>query len=373
MILITRGNGMKLHKLISLIELKGAEGAVIVGSSNVSYFIGLRVSGTLVVDSTGATLYVPILDYTKITDAAKGLGIEKIAIKAFSPYKVDEFFIPSIKAKKLIDLIKQHFKKGSRIILDRESLKPSALETLKDFNIVDVSSDINKYRMIKDPDEIRKIEQATRITEKGLERALEILREGITEVEVASFIELEMRLRGAEQVSFSTIVASGPRAAYPHAIPTRNPISKGDVVIIDTGATYQAYCSDMTRAIILGRTSPEIEKAIKAVIEAIDVAIEKIIPGTKCSEVDRVARDVIRKHGLSKYFIHSTGHGVGIDVHEPPRLSPDSEDVLRAGMVVTIEPGIYVWNKYGVRIEELVLVTERGPRVITQMPRVFEK
>jgi len=367
------GNTVKLHKLKSLIELKGAEGAIITGSSNVSYFIGFRVSGTLIVDSTGATLYVPLLDYTRVVDIARNLNIKEIIIKAFNPYKTNEFFVTVVKASKLIDLIKLHFKEGSKIILDQESLKPSTLKTLKNFNIIDVTNEISNFRMIKDLDEIKKIEKAARIAEKGIEKALEILREGITEIEVASYLEMEMKLNGAEQPSFNTIVAAGPRAAYPHAIPTKARIGKEDAVLIDTGAIYEAYCSDLTRMIIMSKTSTEIKKAIEIINEALNAAIEKVVPGNKCSEVDKAARDVIRKHGLSKYFIHSTGHGIGIDVHEAPRLSPNSEDVLKNGMVITIEPGIYMWNKYGVRIEELIHVTEKGPKLITQIPRVFQK
>lgn len=367
------GNAMKLYKLKSLIESKGAEGAVITGSSNVSYFAGFRVSGTLIVDNTGATLYVPLLDYTRVVDIAKSLNIKEIDIKAFNPYKTNEFFVATIRASKLIDLIKLHFKEGTKIILDQEFLKPSTLRTLKNFNIIDVSTEISNLRMIKDLDEIKKIEKATRIAEKGVEKALEVLREGITEIEVASYSEMEMKLRGAEQPSFSTIVATGSRAAYPHAIPTNAPISNKDIVLIDIGAIYEAYCSDLTRMIIMSETSVEIRKTIEIVNEALNAAIEKAVPGNKCSEVDKAARNVIKKYGLSKYFIHSTGHGIGIDVHEAPRLSPNSEEILKNGMVITIEPGVYIWNKYGVRIEELVLITEKGPKLITQIPRVFHK
>ena len=194
-----------------------------------------------------------------------------------------------------------------------------------------------------------------------------------TEKQIADELECQLRLFGAASSSFATIVGVGPRAALPHATVTDRPISSSDFVLIDWGADGGLYKSDLTRVLVTGRISPKLERVYRVVLEAQRVGIEAIRPGVIAEEVDRAARQVIFEAGFGRYFGHGLGHGLGLDVHEAPRLAADSRVVLRPGMVVTVEPGIYLPGWGGVRIEDDVLVTRTGYEVLTSVPKELEE
>lgn len=203
----------------------------------------------------------------------------------------------------------------------------------------------------------------------GMEAIREHLGEGMREYEVAAEATYAMMWNGAEGIAFTTIVASGPRSAYPHASVTDRRIRKGDFVTIDMGATYKEYRSDITRTFIVGEPTEEQAKIYEAVLRANQTVLPEIKDGASGREVDGVARAVIEEAGYGEYFVHSLGHGVGLEVHEPPSLSKTSEDTLETGNVVTDEPGIYIPGFGGVRIEDTVLVTGSGPVRLTRFDK----
>ena len=230
---------------------------------------------------------------------------------------------------------------------------------------------VDDLRMVKTDREIDLIRQAVLTNSKAFESTLSRLRPGVSEREIAAELEYQMRRNGAERASFETIVALGPRTALPHAEPTEERFRGDQLLLIDMGATREGYCSDMTRTLFAGTPSPNVRSMYKAVLEAQLAAIDAVREGTTAGNVDRAARRVLAREGLGKAFVHSTGHGLGLEIHEPPRLGKKDATKLRAGMVITIEPGAYVEKVGGVRIEDTVLVTENGCEVLTPTTKEF--
>ena len=229
-----------------------------------------------------------------------------------------------------------------------------------------VSGLVEGLRLCKDPGEIRKLKSGARVNAQALDEIAASLRPGRAESAVALDLETAMRKKGASGASFDTIVASGPRSALPHGIASSKKLKKGDLITIDFGAVMSGYHADTTRVFSLGKPSPRGEKIYNIVLEAQMAALEAVRPGVRCGDVDKAARDVIAAYGYGEAFGHGTGHGVGLDIHEAPRLGPGVKEELRPGMVVTVEPGIYLPRWGGVRIEDMVLVTERGKEVLTR-------
>ncbi|MEW5947794.1 MAG: aminopeptidase P family protein [Thermodesulfobacteriota bacterium] len=223
---------------------------------------------------------------------------------------------------------------------------------------------IEKIRAQKTEEELKNIEDSIRLNEAVFSEINRILRPGMTEREIAFEIERLTRSMGAEDVSFEPIVASGPNAAKPHATPTDRPIREGESIIIDMGARLNGYCSDMTRTLWLGKTGAKFKKIYRTVRKAQVAAIASLKTGLKARDADKIARDIISKAGYGQAFGHSLGHGVGLAVHEGPTLSPRSKDTLKAGMVVTVEPGIYIPGWGGVRLENMVVIEDHGCRVL---------
>jgi Xaa-Pro aminopeptidase len=229
--------------------------------------------------------------------------------------------------------------------------------------------------MVKDKDELELIRAAVRLGANLFDRTLEVLKAGVTEVEVAAEMEYAARRAGAEAMSFPTIIASGARSALPHGRATQQKIPAAAFVVCDFGVILDGYCSDQTRTVWVGDASnangKEARQAYQAVRQAQEAAIAAVRPGVNVAEVDTAAREVLRKAGLAKYFTHSTGHGVGLEIHETPRVAPGQKEVLKPGMVITIEPGVYFPGKWGIRIEDMVAVTEGGCEVLTPTSKEF--
>jgi Xaa-Pro aminopeptidase len=219
--------------------------------------------------------------------------------------------------------------------------------------------------MIKDADELKLIREAVKLGAKVYQQATKFIQPGAREVEVAGKLEYAARQAGADGMSFETIVAAGKRGALPHGRASGQPIPKRGFVVVDSGVILRGYCSDMTRTVHVGPIS-RVERAwYKAVLEAQLVGIGTVRPGVTAAEVDNATRSVLRKAKLDRYFTHSTGHGVGLEIHEPPRLGKKQPERLAPGMIITIEPGIYIPGKAGIRIEDMVVVTEGGCEVLT--------
>ena len=224
---------------------------------------------------------------------------------------------------------------------------------------------VERARMIKDADEIEVLRQAVNLGASLFDTALKAIRPGVPENEVAAEMEYAASRAGAETMSFPTIIASGARSALPHGRASGQPIRPDGFVVCDFGVILGGYCSDMTRTVYVGRVAEEARQMYEAVREAQQAAVNAVQPGRSVGEVDRAARNLLKRNRLARYFTHSTGHGVGLEIHESPRVAAGQDEPLRPGMVITIEPGVYVPGKWGVRIEDMVLVTERGAEVLT--------
>lgn len=227
---------------------------------------------------------------------------------------------------------------------------------------------VEELRKIKDADEARRMKRACKITSDALTETLAMIRPGMTELDVLAELEYRMRKAGGGIPAFDTIVASGVRSSMPHAHPTDKVIQDGDYVTIDCGSTFEGYCADTTRTIVVGNPDDRQKEIWNAVREAMERGIAAVRPGVSCKSVDAVARDYLASLGFAEYFGHGLGHGVGIEVHEEPRLNTRCEDILQPGMMVTVEPGVYIPEWGGVRLEQLVMVTENGAEVFTDAP-----
>lgn len=232
-----------------------------------------------------------------------------------------------------------------------------------------VSGLVEGLRICKDATEIKFIEEAVRLADEAFTSTLPAIRPGVTERDIALQLEYHMRRAGAEGVAFKFIVASGDRSALPHGVASTKVIQGGDLVTLDFGAVYNGYHSDITRTVVMGRPDEKQKKIYSIVLEAQLKAIAALKAGVRAAEVDRAARGVIEDKGYGKYFGHGTGHGVGLNIHENPRVSFRDDTVLQPGMVVTVEPGIYLPDWGGVRIEDTVLVLEAGCRILTKAPK----
>lgn len=226
---------------------------------------------------------------------------------------------------------------------------------------------VETLRGIKDSEEIAAIQKAVDVTDAAFEHILDFLKPGVTERSIALELEFFMRREGAESLAFPSIVASGPNGALPHATPSDRQLASGDLVTLDFGCVVHGYCSDITRTVGIGDPDAKSREIYSLVLRAQLAGIEAIRPGIEGREVDRISRDIIREAGYGDYFGHGLGHGVGMNVHEEfPRLSPRGEVILQPGMVCSVEPGIYIPDWGGIRIEDLVVVTETGCRILTQ-------
>lgn len=230
---------------------------------------------------------------------------------------------------------------------------------------------VERLRLIKDAGELAAIRKAVDLGATLFDVVLKAIRPGVRESEVAAELEYAARKRGAEGMSFETIVASGPRSALPHGVASDTRIPDRGFVVLDYGVILAGYCSDQTRTVHVGKASPESRKWYKAVLESHLAGVAAVKAGVTAGEVDKATRDVLRHARLDRFFTHSTGHGVGLEIHEAPRLGRNQPDELATGMVVTIEPGIYIPGRGGIRIEDMVAVTDSGHEVLTQLSKDF--
>jgi Xaa-Pro aminopeptidase len=230
---------------------------------------------------------------------------------------------------------------------------------------------VQKLRLQKDDDELALMREAALLGCRLFDHILGFIRPGLTELEVAAELEHRARLLGADAMSFETIVASGVRSALPHGRATAATLPRRGFLTLDYGVILKGYCSDMTRTLYLGKPRPNERSAYEAVLEAQESAVAAVTAGASCAEVDEAARGVLRKAGLAEAFSHSTGHGVGLEIHEPPRIGAKQTTRLESGMVVTIEPGVYFAGEFGIRIEDMVAVTRNSGQVLTPSPKAL--
>ncbi|MDD5687934.1 MAG: Xaa-Pro peptidase family protein [Elusimicrobia bacterium] len=335
---------LRIKNIQKKIELEKLDGLISFNPSNIFYLTGFRAESSFIFVSRKETiLLVPELLYS----SAKKLARCKVEIirsfkDSFQKYKNKKIgFESSISYWYLKEL---------------EKIPNIKLKICIDF--------IENMRLVKDNPEISKIKTACKISKKAFESVKKKINCGMSEKELADELEYHLRKNGAEKSSFDIIVASGPNSVNCHHKPTNRRFHKDEIVLIDFGCIYDDYNSDLTKTVFLGKINKYQQKVFEIVKEAQQKAINVIADGVSCRKVDFEARNFIDKNGFNKYFIHSTGHGLGIDVHEKPALSSKSDMILKAGMVVTVEPGIYIPGKFGVRIEDMVLVTKNGCEVL---------
>ncbi len=261
-----------------------------------------------------------------------------------------------------------------RLLLEGESLSVAKAEQIKkissaqcDFSKAD--NEISALRRIKSEEEKNAILKAQSIAEKAFDNILSFIKEGVTEREIALELDFFMLKNGAECVSFETIAVSGKNSSMPHGAPSDKKIEKGDFITMDFGAVCNGYHSDMTRTVAVGEVSSEQAKIYETVLSAQKSSLEILRAGISCKDADAAARDVIANAGYGQFFGHGTGHGVGIEIHEAPTLNPRSGDTLKIGDIVTVEPGIYLPEKFGVRIEDMAFIAENGCENLTKSPK----
>ena len=236
-------------------------------------------------------------------------------------------------------------------------------------NWIPLEDKLDDLRIIKSEEEIGFMQKASDIADKAFEKLCVLIKPGMTELEGAAELEYQMKLAGAQDVSFPTIFAAGKHSSMPHAVPTGYKIQTGDLITVDFGCKYNGYCSDTTRTVIVGKPSQKQKEIYDIVLKAHLEALSAVKPGITGEEADAAARNVIKAAGYGEYFGHATGHGVGLYIHEEPRFAPNVKTVYEVGMTGTVEPGIYLPGKFGVRIEDMIVLTENGCRSFTKLPK----
>ena len=347
----------RINMLKEKLKEQNIEAFLVTKNENVRYlsqFTG--TSGKLLITQNDSIF---ITDFRYLDQAASqtdGCVIKEISSNFF------EGFAELIKRKKIKNLS-----------FESQDLNFKTYQKLKDKLELDslnpVESLVENLRMIKDQTEMQKIKKAVEIADQGFQFLLDFIEAGKTEREIALELEFFMKRNGGEANAFDFIVASGKRGAMPHGVASNKTINKGELVTIDFGTVYQGYHSDMTRTVAVGEVAPELKQIYELVLTAQKQVIADIKAGMGCIEADKIARDIIAEAGYKDNFGHGLGHGIGLEIHEAPRLSYTSEDTLEAGMVVTDEPGIYVSDLGGVRIEDDLLITEDGCEVLNSAPK----
>ncbi len=346
----------RVKRLLDLMQESGFTGILLRSPANIFYFTGYTGPGLLLVPVDGVpTLYVYPLDY----ELAEKTSLNHVQISRLdmgsTVRDVVEVIPDSVKARLGFDYLNaEDYPKLSEYF--GGSLTPA-------------SKHIWKLRIVKGSEEIERIKKASEISSKCMDLAKDLIEEGVMESEVKAEVVKEMFKLGAEKAAFDMIVASGPRSSLPHGAPRDRVMKKGDVVVVDLGAVYEGYCSDMTRTFYIGsEPDQDVSKIYEIVLNAKKAAESSATIGVKVSELYEKSYEEISSKGYGEYFIHSLGHGVGIEIHEPPRLFKNVDEILSDGMVITIEPGVYLPGKFGVRIEDTILVRRDKVEILTSAP-----
>ena len=254
-----------------------------------------------------------------------------------------------------------------RLGFDPKGLTHAAFLSLKGgaLRLKPASGLVEGLRMVKSPAEIELIRRAVNIGSQAFDRCLRLARPGMSELDLAAELDHRMRRLGAERPAFETIVASGRRAALPHASPTAKALASNELLLVDMGAVHEGYSGDMTRTVFVGRPGSRVKRLYASVLESQQAALAAVREGVAAGSVDRAARRVLKAHRLDRAFVHACGHGLGLEIHEPPRLGRGERTRLKAGMAITIEPGVYLQEFGGIRIEDTVIVTRNGCEILT--------
>lgn len=344
----------RIEKVLNIIRDKGLDACAIRGMDNIFYLTGFEGSeGTLIITRGDILLITDFRYVTHANEVTRDVKIVELRNKqnVFSEicgqYGIRRMGFDSFQTTYQI------YKRWE--------------DTIQDTEFVPLENEIEDIRKCKEPDEVDAIRKAVDVATNAFVEIFEKIRPGKTEKEIAYDLEYTMRRMGADSQSFDTIVASGPRAALPHAAPTNKEIKEGETIIIDFGARVNGYCSDETCTVSIGEVNGKIKEIFEAVNNARELALNKAKAGMPIMELDMIVRGFIDDAGYGEYFRHGVGHGVGIAVHEAPAINATGEGILEENMVITIEPGIYLPNLGGVRLEDMILITDDGARVLTRL------
>ena len=358
---------IRLEKLRTELRDRGINCAVIMPGPNLCYLTGLRMKASERI----SLLFLRVLGEPRLLlprletpQAEKSVNIP-VQIYSYRDEEGPDSALARIARDLQLD--------GKTLGVEFREMRVLELSRLEQHTsrcaLADLGEAMAGLRMTKDDREIEALRSALRLTECALEQTLSAIRPGMSEREIACLYQIEALQVGGEELSFPTIVASGPNGGSPHAAPSERAVGPGDLITIDCGAMREGYPGDLTRNLALGEIDPELEKIHEIVAEANAAGREACRPGAAAQDVDRAARRVIKRAGYGDSFIHRTGHGLGLEVHEPPYIMEGNEQELKPGMVFTIEPGIYLPGRGGVRIEDVMLITPDGAETLTHFPR----
>lgn len=348
----------RIQNLIARLP-EDVDGALITSTVNRYYLTGMRsTAGHLLVTREGA---YAIFDFRYIEAARKTV-------------KGCEVILQDKLEEQLGELVKKHGIRRLALEITYQTVGEMNRfrEMLPEVEILTddrVDSAIQELRKIKDSSELEAIRKAQSITDKSFSEILEFIKVGMTERQIAAELEYRMKKNGADGLAFATICVAGPNSSMPHGVPGDRPVQAGDFLTMDFGAAFAGYCSDMTRTVAIGHVTEEMEKVYNLVLQAQLASIAKIAPGVPCVAVDAAARDLIYGAGYEGCFGHGTGHSLGIEIHEEPRFSAISKADCEAGIVMSVEPGIYLSGRFGCRIEDIVVITENGCEDLTHSPK----
>jgi Xaa-Pro aminopeptidase len=353
----------RVQSLRERIERSGASASVVTHLSNIYYLTGFTGSaGVLYVEANRATLFTDGRYSTQAREELKHSRV-KAEISRGSALAALGAYIAGRRGRSAqrVAYDPNHFTLAAHRDLLRAAGPRVRWQAEQGW--------VEALRAVKSVTELTQMRRAARLISDVFEQVVRKIRPGISELELAAEIDFRMRILGAEGPSFETIVASGPRAALPHARPSSKRLRRNEFVVLDLGAILGHYCSDLTRTVYLGKATKRVKTWYKAVLEAQAAAIQALSPGVEAGAPDMAARRVLDSYGLGKFFVHGTGHGLGIEVHEDPRLAAGQKRALQAGMVVTVEPGVYVEGVGGIRIEDDVAIHNGRTEILTTAPR----
>ncbi len=345
------------ERMLGLLEERQAAAAAFSQLSNIRYLTGFSGSSAVVLLSAKETILYTDPRY-ELQAAQETGGRVKVVRGPLWPEVVK-----SVKQRRL-----------TQLGVEAEALPQAEYARIgeqlgRGVRLSDVSGLAERLRAVKDAGEIEAIRRSVEVCDRAYLETVKQIRVGISEREIAAELEYRMRRLGAERPAFETIVAAGARSALPHAQPTGSRVRADQLVLVDMGASLEGYASDMTRMSHTGRPTSATKRLYAAVLEAQLAALDAVRPGATCAGVNRAARKMLQRHGYAEFFVHSTGHGLGLEIHEAPRIGRRVKEALEQNMVITIEPGAYIPGRGGVRIEDTVLVTARGAEVLTAVPK----
>jgi Xaa-Pro aminopeptidase len=337
------------------------DAALVTHLPNIQYLCGFTGSaGMLLVDSSSATLFTDSRYTFQAQEEVSGARVQ------ICKHGLLRAAAEALRARK--GRTRVGYSPGQVTVAQKQSLETGSGSRVR---WMTDGGTIEKLRAVKEPAELIVIREAADVISAVFGWIIGKIHPGVTELAIAAEIEHEIKRRGGSGPSFETIVASGARSAWAHARPTSKPLRKNELVVLDQGAILRGYCSDMTRTVHLGKASRRVRSLYSAVLEAQAAGKQAIRPGVTAGDVDRATRGSLKRAKLERYFTHSTGHGLGLEVHEMPRLGKDDPTVLQEGMVVTVEPGVYLEGLGGIRIEDDVVVTAKGAVDLTTASRDF--